>query len=338
MAAQETALKMVGRLQGTSSSSSSQPVCDEYLEDIIRHMRHMENVTLPDMSLIDTQPEIQWYMRPYLVDFLIEAHAELGLLPETLFRTMNLVDRYCSKRVVYKKHYQLLGCAALLLATKYAEKRARIPSSIELHDFCCGLYAHGMFAQMETHVLESLDWTLGNPTADFFLQLAVVSEGDDEEVAALALYLCEIALYHRDFVSTKPSIMAQSALTHARSILGRIAVDSECWGQTGSVDTISLWHHLHKPSPTVAHKYSTARFSEVSGKLALFIARPSAVSHATAEITMSDGISSGKILTDVSSSTKPWKNIGDLDDPPAPHYRQKQAANEKALPWIETCF
>ena len=41
-------------------------------------------------------------MRPYLIDFLIEAHAAFALLPETLFLTVNLLDRYCSRRVVYK--------------------------------------------------------------------------------------------------------------------------------------------------------------------------------------------------------------------------------------------
>ncbi|KAM0362964.1 hypothetical protein ACHAO7_010164 [Fusarium culmorum] len=131
---------------------------------------------------------------------------------------MNLVDRYCSKRVVYKKHYQLLGCAALLIATKYTGKQEQVPSSVELHDFCCGLYAHGMFARMEKHVLELLDWTLGYPTADFFLDLTTALDGDDEEVATLAVYLCEIALYHREFVSIKPSVMAQSAIAHARAV------------------------------------------------------------------------------------------------------------------------
>ncbi|GKU12705.1 unnamed protein product, partial [Fusarium langsethiae] len=148
---QAAVLTRVGQQQDTNSAESSHLAINEYLDDMMQHIRHMENATLPDASMIDTQPYIQWYMRPYLIDFLIEAHTELGLLPETLFLTMNLVDRYCSKRVVYKEQYQLLGCAALLIATKYTEKKDRIPSSIELHDFCCGLYAHGMFARMEMH-------------------------------------------------------------------------------------------------------------------------------------------------------------------------------------------
>lgn len=55
------------------------------------------------------QPELEWYMRPYLVDFLIEIHQQHGLRPETLYLAINIVDRYVSKRIVFKKHYQLVG-------------------------------------------------------------------------------------------------------------------------------------------------------------------------------------------------------------------------------------
>ena len=167
---------------------------------------------LPDANLIDMQREIQWYMRPYLIDFIIEAHAAFDLLPETLFLTINLLDRYCSKRVVYKQHYQLVGCAALLIASKYGDKKERVPQISELNNMCCGLYDAGMFTQMEMHVLNTVDWCIGYPTVDVFMQLIVANDQDDKQVQHLASYMCEIALYHRDFVSTKPSIMAHASL------------------------------------------------------------------------------------------------------------------------------
>jgi hypothetical protein len=65
--------------------------------------------TAASVELIDLQPELQWYMRPYLVDFLIEIHQQHALRSETLYLAMNIVDRYVSKRIVFKKHYQLVG-------------------------------------------------------------------------------------------------------------------------------------------------------------------------------------------------------------------------------------
>ncbi|KAF5007127.1 hypothetical protein FDECE_6532 [Fusarium decemcellulare] len=242
--------------------------------------RHEE--TLPDASLIDMQREIQWFMRPYLIDFLIEAHAAFALLPETLFLTVNLLDRYCSKRVVYKQHYQLVGCAALLIAAKYGDKKDRVPQIHELNNMCCGLYDAGMFTQMEMHVLNTLDWIIGHPTVDFFSQLMVAEEGDDQEVEHMAAYLCEIALYHRDFVSTKPSVMARSSLALARAILGRSEVNDGDWDHTENMTLLTLSHHLHQPSPTLARKYSTTNLSRVSQRLADFMAEQATIARRAA--------------------------------------------------------
>jgi hypothetical protein len=232
---------------------------------------------LPDANLIDMQREIQWFMRPYLIDFLIEAHAAFSLLPETLFLTVNLLDRYCSKRVVYKQHYQLVGCAALLIAAKYGDKKDRVPQINELNNMCCGLYDAGMFTQMEMHVLNTLDWNIGHPTVDFFTQLIVAEERDSREVEHMAAYICEIALYHRDFVSTKPSIMARSSLALARAILNKPEINDGEWDHTENVTLLTLSQHLHQPSVTLSRKYSNPYYSRVSGKLADFLTQQAAI-------------------------------------------------------------
>ncbi|KAL2136615.1 hypothetical protein VTI74DRAFT_2644 [Chaetomium olivicolor] len=272
------AAKMLARnKQEMIANELSRLACDEYLEDIMQHMRHMEDETLPDANLIDMQREIQWYMRPYLIDFLIEAHAAFSLLPETLFLTVNLLDRYCSKRVVYKQHYQLVGCAALLIAAKYGDKKDRVPQINELNNMCCGLYDAGMFTQMEMHVLNTLEWNIGHPTVDFFTQLVVAEERDSREVEHMAAYICEIALYHRDFVSTKPSVMARASLALARAILGKPEVNDGEWEHTDNVTLLTLSQHLHQPSVTLARKYSSQYYSRVSNKLADFLAQQAAI-------------------------------------------------------------
>lgn len=242
----------------------------------------MQDETLPDANLIDMQREIQWFMRPYLIDFLVEAHAAFALLPETLFLTVNLLDRYCSKRVVYKQHYQLVGCAALLIAAKYGDKKDRVPQINELNNMCCGLYDAGMFTQMEMHVLNTLEWTIGHPTVDFFSQLMIAEERDDVEVENMAAYLCEIALYHRDFVSTKPSMMARSSLALARAILGRPEVNDGEWDHTENMTLLTLSQHLHQPSATLARKYATPNMSRASQKLADFMAQQAAMARRSA--------------------------------------------------------
>jgi len=266
-------LKMEGRRkQEAMANELSRQACDTYMEDIIGHMKYMEGETLPDVASIDIQQEIQWFMRPYLIDFLIEAHAAFQLLPETLFLAVNLLDRYCSKRVVYKRHYQLVGCAALLIAAKYGDRKERVPMIRELKSMCCSLYDEDMFTQMEWHVLNTLDWMIGHPTVDTWLQLAL-KDGpayDDIEVEHMSWYLCEIALYHKDFVSKKPSVMAEASIALARGILGRRDVldDNDC---EVSETILRLSQKLDRPSQVLFRKYATPHMSRVSATLDNFL-------------------------------------------------------------------
>lgn len=229
---------------------------------------------MPDVNSIDIQTEIQWFMRPYLLDFLIEAHAAFQLLPETLFLAINLLDRYCSRRVVYKKHYQLVGCAALLIAAKYGDRKERVPTIRELKSMCCSLYDDEMFTQMEWHVLQTLNWMIGHPTVDSFLQIALSDSAFDPEVEHLTLYICEIALFHKEFVSVRPSVLARTALSLSRYILGRPQYNSPDWA--GAYDAsilVSLSNHLQQPSQVLARKYASVHLSSVSTTVEEFLQR-----------------------------------------------------------------
>ena len=60
-------------------------------------------------------------MRQMLIGWLIEVHLKFKLLPETLYLTVNLIDRYSQVKQVSKIEYQLLGISAMLVASKYEE-------------------------------------------------------------------------------------------------------------------------------------------------------------------------------------------------------------------------
>lgn len=217
-------------------------------------------------------------MRPYLLDFLVEGHTFFQLLPETMFLAINLLDRYCSRRVVYKRHYQLVGCAALLIAAKYGDRKDRVPLIRELKTMCSMLYDEEMFTQMEWHVLNTLDWVIGHPTVDSFLQLALSAAADEDiELEHMAWYICEIALYHREFVSTKPSVMARASLTLARAILGRREVSDGEWGHDENITLLGLSQQLHQPSKILAKKYSSPYMSGASAVLEKFMAHQAAI-------------------------------------------------------------
>lgn len=229
----------------------------------------MQLQTLPDVNSIDIQMEIQWFMRPYLLDFMVEAHAAFALLPDTLYLAVNLLDRYCSKRVVYKRHYQLVGCAALLIAAKYGDRKDRVPQIKELKAMCCGLYEEEMFVQMEWHLLQTLDWVIGHPTVDAFIQVALSDTYYDSEVEHMAWYISELAMYHKEFVSVLPSMIAHASLALARCILSRPAENEDYDDPL----VARLFAQLQEPSSVVSKKYVAYQLSYSSVTARNFVER-----------------------------------------------------------------
>ena len=67
------------------------------------------------------QSEINDKMRAILVDWLIEVHLKFKLFPETLFITISVIDKFLEQVPVSKSKLQLVGVAALFIASKYEE-------------------------------------------------------------------------------------------------------------------------------------------------------------------------------------------------------------------------
>ena len=175
----------------------------------------------------DLQPELTWDLRPLLVDFLIEIHNHFNLQPETLYLAMNMMDRYLSKRVVYKKHYQLVGMTSLWISSKYEDSKEKLPSVSQLCKLCSNTYDEAAFITMERHILKTLDYGLGHPTAEAFLKkdLELSGQGqsqsqsqEDQVLRHVAQFLMELTMFQRCFLSFGSSTIAASALFLARTI------------------------------------------------------------------------------------------------------------------------
>ncbi len=218
---------------------------------------------------MDVQPELRWFMRPYLVDFLIEIHQTFGLRSETLFLTLNIVDRYVSKRIVHKRHYQLVGCAALLIAAKYEDSKDRVPTVPELAQMCCNAFDESAFPQMESHVLQTIGWQLGHPTEEAWLRIACAKSNESPRVQGIARFLQEITLFHRDFVPMAPSAIATGALLLARHVAGQSAVDIE-HNLTAQAATAArlldslLTERLQEVSSILTKKYGSEKYGNAS--------------------------------------------------------------------------
>lgn len=179
---------------------------DEYKEEMIEHLLGMEPSTQPNLSLIQQQPEINLRMRPLLLDFLMDVINKLNLSKSTFPLTVNLIDRYCSIRIVKKQHYQLLGLTSLWISCKNLDSKFKIPSLNDLCKMCCNCYDKKLFLEMENHVLKSLNWLITCPTFDSFIEffinyeyngvLAGLLNSQIDDINRISIYICELIQFY----------------------------------------------------------------------------------------------------------------------------------------------
>ncbi|KOS16298.1 to g1 s-specific cyclin [Malassezia pachydermatis] len=251
------------------SSPSSILFEAEYQQEIFEYMHVMEKQTMPNIELMSVQPELHWFMRPYLVDFLIEIHQSFRLRPETLYLTMNLVDRYVSRRIVYKRHYQLVGCAALLIAAKFEDSKDRVPTVQELSQMCCNAYDPGAFTQMEGHVLSTLGWCLGHPTAESWLRYEYsCAPPSVPSTHSVARFLLEVTLFHESFIPMLPSTLAAGAMLLARHICRDPRLQPHPLGAVATQAANQIYQfvldHQSDISSILIKKYSYSYYAEAS--------------------------------------------------------------------------
>jgi len=60
----------------------------------MKHMQRTEKATQPLVTCLKDQKDLTQKMRYILIGWLIEVHLKFKLLPETLFLTVNIIDRY----------------------------------------------------------------------------------------------------------------------------------------------------------------------------------------------------------------------------------------------------
>ena len=92
-----------------------------YAKEIFKNLRNNEGRFLPKAGYMAQQSDINEKMRAILIDWLVDVHLKFKLINETLFLTVNLIDRYLAEAQVSRQKLQLVGITALFTACKYEE-------------------------------------------------------------------------------------------------------------------------------------------------------------------------------------------------------------------------
>ena len=171
----------------------------EYVNQIFEKMRQIESLNSPIVGdyMSACQSDLSERMRGVLVDWLVEVHWKFKLYPETLFLTVNLLDRFLSvKPNIPRSQLQLVGVTCLLIAAKYEDIYA--PEIKDIVHICDKTYKKEEILSMEVVILNTLGFRITTPSALLFLLRMAKIARCDERQFYLAQYCLELAMadYH----------------------------------------------------------------------------------------------------------------------------------------------
>ena len=96
----------------------------EFATDIYATMKEQEKLFCVEanyLQKVQLVTEVKDTSRAFLVDWIIDVHRKFRLLPETLYVTVFLIDRFLSLKQIKKSQLHILGVTSLLISTKYEE-------------------------------------------------------------------------------------------------------------------------------------------------------------------------------------------------------------------------
>eukprot|EP00775_Hariotina_reticulata_P010332 gene10332-10489_t len=174
--------------------SQTRALAQGYVNDVYVWFRKIEPRFRAPANYMDTQVDINEKMRAILIDWLVEVHLKFKLMPESLFLTVNLIDRYLAVRQVTRKNLQLVGVTAMLVAAKYEEIWAP-----EVRDFVYisdKAYTRKQILDTERDMLQALGYNLSLPTSYQFLArlLKAANVHYEKNLALFVAYCAELCL------------------------------------------------------------------------------------------------------------------------------------------------
>ncbi|XP_069323434.1 cyclin-A1 [Eulemur rufifrons] len=245
----------------------------EYAEEIHQYLREAEIRNRPKAHYMRKQPDITESMRTILVDWLVEVGEEYKLRAETLYLAVNFLDRFLSCMSVLRGKLQLVGTAAILLASKYEEIYP--PEVDEFVYITDDTYTKRQLLRMEHLLLKVLAFDLTVPTTNQFLLQYLRRQGVCVRTANLAKYVAELSLLEADpFLKYLPSLIAAAAYC-----LANYTVNRHFWPETLAAFTgyslseiVPCLSELHKvcldmpnrPQQAIREKYKTSKYMHVS--------------------------------------------------------------------------
>lgn len=186
--------------------------CADYVKDIYQYLQRLEKEPLhrPDPDYMSRQHRVNHKMRTVLIDWLVLVHIKFGLLPETLYITTNIIDRFLQRSQASKEKLQLVGVTAMLIASKYEEiYHPTVEDFVYITD---NSYTAEEVRSMEKLILRSIGYSLASPPPITFLRRFSKIAEVTATMHSMAKFLLELAMVDYGMLQFLPSQQAAAAL------------------------------------------------------------------------------------------------------------------------------
>lgn len=191
----------------------------KYAADIFKNFLKMEKTFTMDPNYMHHQLDINSKMRAILVDWLVDVHAKFRLEAQTLYITINILDRYLSKDAKIPRHrLQLMGITSMFIASKYEEIYP--PDVFDFVRITDNAYSTEEVFECEELMLRQLGYRVACPTVyQFLIRFLKASGSTSKQTEYFANYIVDRTLQEYKMIKYLPSQIAASAVYIAREQL-----------------------------------------------------------------------------------------------------------------------
>jgi len=206
-------------------------LCSEYALETYAYLKKLEKRGAVPSNYLTGCPTNE-KMRAVLIDWLVEVQIQFKLLQETLFLTVNTIDRFMAVegKSIPRSNLQLVGVSAMFLVSKIEEIYA--PSISDFVYITDNAYSETEIRQMELRIIRALNFDFCQPISLNFLRRYSKAGEVDVQQHSLAKFSLEVCLLDCGLVGVPGSLLASASLCLSLLLLDGANTLDTVWTDT----------------------------------------------------------------------------------------------------------
>ena len=194
----------------------------EFLTEILIGLKKDEKINIPcysnEIFKYQNSSEINEKHRAVVIEWLSYTVCYFSQSNETLFMSINIMDRYISKKRICLNNFQLVAISAYLIASKYED--TNYPLINDLIYISKNIYTQNDIISMEKDILTTLNFDIFSVSSyQFFSFFYLFTNSNNKILFYLGNLILELCLLNIEIMSYKQSLIAIGAFLVAKKSL-----------------------------------------------------------------------------------------------------------------------